>query len=312
MFSWKERNKNRDKSEVYGELLNVLTKRNIHLSNEQISMGLFLPNPLQMESVEKRSFQNQKQADDIYALHAKGITNVEISKIYKMTPQGIGRIVRKYDQLNLGYMTEKEKERERKIMEPKLPKGYRKNDSKRYIDLYQQKQQWHGEINEFYEAKMKEYGLSKQTIKNNVSKGRRIVALQESFYINETFQYQDLREIYQSVYDKYCTLRKDGIAVLECYKILAEEFNYIESNIVRIVSIMKSNSEKYFNRPKIRLSPNETINRDKALFVDYLKWRGNKENFYTWASEKYEISKHSVSEIIFYCLSADIRRYDMI
>ena len=286
LFAWKERNKYRDKYEAYEELLRVMTARDLHISEYDLSNGTFLPNPFVLDKTIKKAFYNQKRADEIYALHAKGLNNVEIAKIYNMTFQGISRIIRKYDSLNLGYKTEKEKEAERRLIEPKPPAGYRENKSEVYIEMYRRRQAWTGTPKSFVEAMMKEYNLSEQTIKNRVCKGKRIVALQDSFFINDTFEYSDLKELYQSIYDEYNKMLKDGILKTKAKSMLAEKHRFGEANIQRILKIMNSDTERYFNRNAIKMSTAETMNRDKAVFVDYLKWRGSKENFRTWATEK--------------------------
>lgn len=312
LFTWKERNKHRDKYEAYKELLNVMTERNLHISEYDLCSGAFLPNPFALDKTSKKEFRNQKRADEIYALHAKGLKNVEIAKLYKMTPQGIGRIIRKYDAVNLGYKTEKEKEKERRLMERRPPKGYRANQSEIYIEMYRRRQAWTGTPKSFVEAMMKEFNLSEQTIKNRVCIGKRIVALQDAFFINDTFEYSDLKELYQSIYDEYNKMLKAGVLKTKAKSLLAEKHGFGEANIHRILKIMNSDTELYFNRDIIKTSIAETMNRDKAVFVDYLKWRGSKANFRTWAAEKYGLNPSTIDNILFYCLSADPKRYDMV
>ena len=312
LFAWKERNKYRDKNEAYRELFTKMTERNMHISYDEICSGLFLPNPFRIDAVKKDIFQNQKQADEIYALFAQGMFQEEIAKKYSMTQQGVSRIIQKYYKSNLAYATKRDKEKEQKLFEPVLPEGYKKNKSDIYIKLYYERKAWNGTLDEFYENKTKEYGLSKQTIKNRISKGRRIVDLRDSFYITDTFNYVDLKQVYQTIYNEFVQLTAQNISKHLCYDILAKKYNYGNGNIDRIINIMKKDTTKYFNRKKIRLTHEESINRDKAIFVDYLRWKGSRGNFCIWASEKYGISKEHISQSIFHCLSADIRRYDMI
>lgn len=311
LFTWKERNKHKDKYEAYKELLGVMTQRNLHITNEELCTGLFLPNPLKFDADQRVVFRNQRKADEIYALHAKGLKNTELAKLYNMTPQGIGRIIRKYDAYGLGYLTEKEKQREKELLEISPTKS-KERCSQRYIELYFEKKRWAGDIETFYEKMMQKYNLSKQTIKNNVCKGKRIVALRDGIFVNNTFTFNNLKTIYQEIYMQYIELRKKKILKTKCYEILSKKYEYTTINIMRIVNIMESDTEQYFTRNKIRLSPKETANRDKAIFVDYLNWKGNKENFLVWAQEKYHISQNEINQILYFCLEADPRRYDMV
>ena len=311
LFAWKERNKHQDKNIAYRELFKKMTERNMHISNEELCSGAFLPDPFKIETVKKDVFRNQKRADEIYALYAQGMQQKKIAPMYSMTPQGIGRIVRKYGASHLAYPTEKDKEQERKLFEPKLPEGYRKIESKAYLKLYDERKAWKGDLDEFYKLKTKEYNLSKQTIKNRISKGRRLVDLKDSFYINDSFQYSDLREIYHAIYSEFKSLKTQKLSAYQCCSQIAEKYKYNAMNICRIVNIMSQDTTKYFGSKK-RLTHDESIKRDKAVFVDFLHWNGSRNNFCIWASEKYNISASYVNSIISYCLSADNRRYDML
>ena len=312
LFAWKERNKYRNKNEAYKELLEVLTSRHLHLSNEEVCSGFFLPDPFKVEDATQKYFRNYQRAIEMYALHAKGLTYKEISKKYKMTPQGIGRIIRKCDALNLGYLTEKEKQKEKLLLEPQSLKQDKYLPADAFLEIYQKKKEWKGDLNEFYNTMIKEYNLSKQTIKNRISIARRIIHLQENIFINNEFQYADLREIYQKIYAEYKEKRNSNIAITACYQELGQKYNYTVRNIMRIIKIMSKDGTEYFNIKKRRLSPNETIKRDKAIFVDYMKWSGSKKDFCSWAADKYNTSSKNVSDSLRLCFIADERRYDMV
>lgn len=312
LFAWKERNKNRNKNEAYRELFVKMTERNMHISYDEICSGLFLPNPFRIDTIKKDVFRNQKRADEIYALYAEGMLYKEIANLYSMTNQGIGRIIRKYSTSSLAYSTKKDKEKEQKLLKKSLPVGYRTTDAEKFVELYYERKAWTGDLDEFYKIKMKEYKLSKQTIKNRISKGRRIVDLKEAFYITDAFEYASLKEVYNNIYNEFKQLKTKNTPTLESYDILAAKYNYDCRNIIRIISIMKRDTTKYFDRKNIRLTHTESINRDKAVFIDYLHWKGSRENFCIWAAEKYNLSKWSIYQTISYCLAADIKRYDML
>lgn len=323
LFAWKERNKGRDKYEAYKELLDVMTKRNNQLHPEMIASGLFLPDPFRIEYLttgftptkEKRAkhFVKMALADKVYALYASGMSHVQIAKRIKMTPQGVGRIIRKYDALGLGYKTEKEKEKERKLLEPSLKRQKKAETAKQCVELYEQHCILEKRANDFIREKAKEFRLSEQTIGNRISKGRRIVALREEFLIGGEHEVLNLRETYQAIYSRVQELQKNSnYKKGECYQIVADEYGYVVSNIQRIVAIMKKDPETYFNRNKIRLSKKETTERDKAIFAEYVRWKGEYKNFVTWAAEKYNISESIVRTSISFCLTADERRYSFL
>ena len=75
---------------------------------------------------------------------------------------------------------------------------------------------------------------------------------------------------------------------------------------------MRTHGNKYFIDKKKKLSINETINRDKAVFIDLLRWTGNINNFYLWASEKYGISEGYIKQIITFCYLADPKRREWV
>ena len=64
-------------------------------------------------------------------------------------------------------------------------------------------------------------------------------------------------------------------------------------------------------RSKTRLLKAEVINRDKAIFVDFLNWEGNKRQFCFWAAKKYNIQYSYVYEILQKHFIADPTRYEI-
>ena len=118
--------------------------------------------------------------------------------------------------------------------------------------------------------------------------------------------------MYNNIYNEFKHLKAKNTPTFESYDILAARYNYDCRNIIRIINIMKRDTTEYFGRKNIRLTHAESINRDKAVFIDYLHWKGSRENFCIWAAEKYNLSKASIYQTISYCLSADIKRYDML
>lgn len=312
LFAWKERNKNRDIEEAYSELLNVMTERNLYRSIEEIVSGRIFPNPIFLEqTINKRWFKNKKKADDIYALYAKGWRRVDIAKKFNISRQEVHRYIKKYYDLGLAYKTDKEKELE---LQRSLPVPVKMQSKRFYANMaiYEEKNNWNGDINDFYKATMKKYGLSLQRIKNIVSETQRVFALREAIYIHENISFCDLQHIYQNVYEEYKTLRNENNTHKKSLNLLAKKHNYASSNIQRIITIMNTHGKEYFINKKRKLSINETINRDKAIFVDLLRWKGSVDNFYVWASEKYKLSVRYVKQIVFFCYLADPKRKEWV
>ena len=98
----------------------------------------------------------------------------------------------------------------------------------------------------------------------------------------------------------------------ECVRKLAEKYSFKPSNITRILDIMTTDStEAYFSK-KRKLSVTETFNRDKAIFIDFLRWSGKRSDFCRYASAKYHLSHGHVNTILKYCLYADPKRFEMV
>lgn len=312
LFAWKERNKNRDAEEAYGELLDVMTKRNQHIPIDDILSGGIFPNPTLIEkNVDHNWFKDKKKADAIYAMYAKGINVKEIAKKFNMTYQAAYKYLRRYENLNLAYKTDKEKELESRRLLPikvKIPK----NKLERDIEIYRAKLEWQGDVNTFYKKMMKKYNISLQTVKNVISETQRILALREAIYIHEDISFNDLQHVYQNVLCDFTELKKQKVDYASSVQIVAKKYNYTIGNIERILRIMNTRGEKYFTSQKRKLSINETINRDKAVFIDLLRWTGDINNFYVWASEKYNLSEGYIRQIITFCYLADPKRREII
>lgn len=312
LFAWKERNKNRDLEEAYVELLDVMTKRNQYIPIDEILSGGIFPNPTFVENnVNQNWFRDKKKADAIYAMYAKGVSARKIAKAFNMTFQGVYKYLRKYEALKLAYKTDKERELERRRLLP-TPIRTWPNELERDMKIYNAKLEWQGDRRAFSIKMAEEYNLSLQTVRNIVAKVQRILALREAIYIHEDISFNDLRYVYQSVFNDYNDLRKQNTTNAEALRILAKKYNYGTFNINRIITIMRTHGENYFVGKKIKMSMQETIKRDKAVFIDLLRWTGEIDNFYIWASEKYGLTIDYIKQIITFCYLADPKRREMI
>ena len=319
LFTWKERNKNREIDEVYRELLEVMLETNQSLPPEDIANGSFLVDPIEIEKTPKKpKIQNLERAHDIYYKYSQGQRMNSIAKEYGMTKQNVSRIINKYRQMGLAYKTFSQQKQETleecydlytAWINNLISKGLLRTDAMdRNIDIYNELCSWQGSKNDFYVKTAKKYKLKLLTVKNIISQMKRIVKLQESFYIDETYTYDNMFEAYRKIYGRYQELSSEGNKTsAEIYRILESETDFKSSNIRRIIQIMNSNDDSISWANK-RLPKSETLNRDRALFIDYLRWEGTVSEFYTWAENKYNLCKSTIGDIITFCLNADPKR----
>lgn len=121
-------------------------------------------------------------------------------------------------------------------------------------------------------------------------------------------------EVYQSVYSDFLKMKsgEQYVPYEDRIQILAEKYGFAAPNIVRIIQIMTVDTDGLQFKGKHRLTKTETYNRDKAIFIDFLRWPGKRTAFYDHAAEKYGLARYYVYIIIKYCLFADPKRYELI
>ena len=309
LFAWKDRNKNRDQVEAYKELFEILTEPKSFVPIENIIKYNYLPDATNLTyDLNFYKLKNDERARAIYARHASGETLKSIAKDYNVTLQAISKTIINYRKHGLAYKTQRDLKKEEQLYTNKI--RYRDDILRRNWSIYHKKLSWKGSAKDFEQAMMSEYRISRQTVKNIVAQMQRVEELQKEFYIFEDIQYRSLEEIYKSVYNDFLILHiGEKLSKNKSSEILAERYSFTKQNILRIVKVMSSDNEHYFEGKKG--STIETTNRDKALFIDFLRWDGSKTDFYKWSSTKYGISEQYISWIIKLCCIADPRRYDM-
>ncbi len=324
LFAWKERNKNRDIKETYQELLQIMLSP-CSINTEELRKGAFLPDPYELEAFNKLpQFKDRKKALRICKAYSNGQTMKEIAKKENCTVQNISKTIKKG--IKLGYVekTEKEKyydELDLAVYGVELIARYLEEQGllmtptmRRNVEIYEAKKNWTGSPAKFDKKMMKKYNIGKrQTVKNIITKMKTIEKLKTEFYIFEEFDYINLKEKYKNVFERYQFLKTCNPEMLkgQIIDILSEEYNYSTISIKKIIKTMSEPNEEFWTK-KHRLSPSETLNRNKALFVDLLKWEGSIEQFYNWAAKKYSISEDYIKKIISYCLIANPKRRDQV
>lgn len=317
LFAWKERNKDVEPAEAYKELLYIMTEPNNYLSVDEIVKEGHLPDAVKISQLyRKRAVVATNRNLEIYKKYASGQTMPELAKEYGMTKQNVSLIIQSLRKNGYAYKTERDKQREhtRKV----TPQGNLTKESLdcliRDYQIYAAKQQWEGSANEFNQAMAEKYKISISTVKNIVARIKRFLKLKEEIYIFEDVSYCSLEEVYHAVFSDYQKIRIENpeLPMNTPIELLAKQSGFTPANIYRIITIMESEtSEDYFTK-KRKLSTKETYHRDKAIFIDYLRWSGERSDFCRYAAEKYGLSYHYVYAILKYCLYAVPERYNMV
>ena len=317
LFTWKERNKEQSPIEAYKELLRVMADPAHYKSTEEILNGGHMPDTTKIDTdYLKKKYVPSKEDLQILEQYLSGRTMTSIAKDFHTTKQNISLKIKKLHKA--GYATSPvrdipEEESTRLFPHKKLKRRVLDTLIRDY-QIYEAKQAWTGTADEFNLAMSQRYGITVQRVKNVVALVKRYIRLKKEMYVYEDVSYQSLEEVYRNVYSDYQKLNASNpeITLSECVRRLAVQYTFKEGNIRRILHIMTTEiPEEYFSK-KRRLSTAEAFKRDKALFIDYLRYSGKRSDFCRYASQKYGISYHHVNETLRYCLYADPKRFEMV
>lgn len=316
LFSWKECNKEREPAEAYKELLAVMTEPNNYLSVGDILKEGHLPDAIEISnSYRKKNYVPTERDLEIYRRYASGETMTSIAVDYEITKQAISLTIDKLRKHGYAHKTEKHKQRQRirrETPQGNIPIGALRNLIRDY-EIYEARQNWSGSAEEFYQEMSKKYGISAHRVQNNISVMKRILQLKEEILVSERASFRSIEEVYRTIYNDYLMMKKENpqFSALACTKVLAKKHGFTPENIDRIIRIMESAiPEQYFSGKK-KLTKTETFNRDKALFIEYLKWPGERQDFCRYAAKKYGITPSYATTILRYCLYANPKRYNM-
>lgn len=317
LFAWKERSKDLDHIEVYKDLLRIMGEPAHYLSAKDIMAQGHLPDAIKIDKdyLQKQYIPSERDLK-ILERHMAGQTMTNIAKEFHMTKQNISLRIKKLRQA--GYVTSRvrdipEEESTRLIPHKKLKRKVMDTLIRDY-QIYEARQQWTGTPKEFYLAMSQEYGIAVQRVKNIVVLIKRYLRMKKEIYVFENIDYRTQEEIYQNIYLDYqnMTSADPQITLGECAQQLAEKYGFKHGNIQRVIHLMTSQLPEDYFKTKRKLTTTETYNRDKALFIDFLRWKGERGDFCRFAGEKYEMSFGHVETILKYCLYADPKRFDMV
>jgi len=321
LFAWKERYRDKTLMDAYKELLSIMVTPSLYKSVESIIADrAVLHSPLVEKKPGVHYFQNKEskeKAEHIYALYAKGVPLPEIAKKYGCTRQAVGRRIKQFRLLGLAYKTDKEIAKENanrvfKEFELEKLKNY-KRYCDRCFELLQKKENWDGTSEQFFVEMQKQYGLAQQTIKNNIAIAKRVLNLREVFYVSEQYAYLSLKEVFEAVYERHNELLKcDPNASLNKYCTqLAKEFKYTPSMVKSIVTRMKDGVIDWDGKLKFKIPMAQTLNRDRSVFLDCLRWTGTRVEFLKNAAQKYGLSTSTINQILMLNCMADPNRYEI-
>ena len=160
----------------------------------------------------------------------------------------------------------------------------------------------------------KRYGISRQRVLNILSVARRMERLKKEIFIYENVTYRTREEVYRAIYQDYLKLKAEDpdMPNYVANNVLSKSHGYSSISIDKIHKIMTMEDPMAYIHKKKHLTSSEAYKRDKAIFIDYLKWTGTRREFCKIAAEKYDLSVNYVEQILFYVLDADEKRYDMV
>ena len=317
LFAWRERNKEREPAEAYKELLAVLAEPNNYISVEDIIKEGHLPDAIEISNAyRKKKYTPTDRDKEIYRRYADGETMTSIAASYEMTKQAVSLIIKDLRRHGLAYPTEKDKQKRHVRKETPhghIPIGALRNMVRDY-EIYEAKQSWTGDAETFNQIMSDKYGISKSRVKNNISIIKRILRLKEELHISENISYRPQEEVYRTIYAEYQLMLAENPDYLKtcCMELLAKRYHFTYQNILRIIRIMTTDDPTDYFKKKRKLTQEETYNRDRAMFIEYMKWPGERKDFCRYAAEKYGITYSYATTILRYCLYAVPERYNMV
>lgn len=317
LFAWKERNKEREPAEAYKELLAVLAEPNNYISVEDIIKEGHLPDAIEISNnYRKKNYVPTERDMEIYRRYASGETMTCVAASFGITKQAVSLIIKDLRKHGLAYPTEKDKQKQyvrKETPHGHIPIGALRNMIRDY-EIYEAKQKWTGDADIFNQMMSEKYGISVSRVKNGISVIKRILRLKQELCISKNITYLSQEEVYRTIFEEYQTLLADNPAYTKtaCMEILAERYSFSYYNIYRIIRIMTTEDSMDYFKIKRKLTQEETYNRDRAMFIEFLKWPGERKDFCHYAAKKYGITYYYATTILRYCLYAVPERYYMI
>ncbi len=319
LFTWKERNLRTEASEAYKELLNIMLTPGLYKTTEQIIKEKIIMSAQDIEGLLIKPELSKKflrRANKIYKRWGNGESMVAIAKDEGVSQQRIHKIIdilRKsgYAERTQRDILQEEKKYAMERWQDKLAEKHKEQFERNY-GLLMEQQRWSGNESEFYQVMQKRYGIKTQTIKNRISEAKRTLLLTREFKISDTYEYCTLEEIFRKIQSRNQELRNE-YPMYKSYQIiemLSNEFNYNSAMIYRILQQLNNpKTTTEFTKKKIPRS--QIVYRDISIFIDYMKWTGDRASFFSFVEKKYKIKRGTAYKILQMNYMADPQRYDI-
>ena len=312
LFAWKERNKDKDPIEAYKELLAVMTKPDTFVTVDAIISHNFLPDAL--EPCEHPScFKPSERDMKIYARNAAGETMTSLAKEYGMTKQNVSRIIKHINECGYGYKTEKDIPRKTRIPKPINRYSIQEIDIMlRDYQIYTARLNWTGSLKEYFETVCKLYHLSKSSVRTIIGEQIRLEHLREDFRICDDISYISPEKVYKDMYSQYKSLREENpeITRAKCCQIISENTGYTQKTVNKLIRGVSNNPYESDSTRKRRCTKENLYNRDKSVFIDFIKWEGDRKSFCVWAQKKYNLSEGYIRQILRYSFCSKLDRIE--
>ena len=156
------------------------------------------------------------------------------------------------------------------------------------------------------------YCLSPHTIKQIVFVSKKMEEFKGEIFCCDNYDYKNIKDTYTEIFDRYCSL-DTKISQARRIQAIAKEYDYTPANILRIVNKMScADAEAQFEKSRKKTAKTELVNRNKAMFVEFLSWEGSRKDFFVNAAKKYNLSEIQTRSIINQILDAVPERREMI
>ena len=320
LFAWRERSRDRERHEAYRELLGVMVTPTPYL-NPLKAVEILLEKIRTDYPDNSQFFQNrqsEQKSKHIYDLYAQGVPVEKIAKTYHCSKQAITRRIRNLRNWGIAYKIQRDIARE-EAAEKKRTADYRV--VQKYIEkgnylrkLLAEKESWEGPLESFYVAMEAKYSFSRQTIKNDIATAKRVRELQEPFNIEEVYEYMDAEAVFTQICARYKNLKEENPKRTKkelCIQ-LSKEFGYKVNTLHQMITTAHKAMFNAQVGKKRRIPITQTLNRDRSVFIDRLRWTGTNRQFLQWASQKYNVSETEIRQTLTLNYIADPRRYDMV
>ena len=316
LFAWKERNKERDPMDAYKELLLTMATPNNYVSAKEIIESGYLPDAVKInEEYRKKVYIPSSRDSKIRDQYIAGNTMTVIGQECTITPQAVSLIIKKLKKAGYACSAERDIEKDPTIVKvsSRIKRKVMDNLIRDY-QIYDARQQWTGPSDEFYLLMANKYGITPQRVRNIVAQIKQFIRLKDEIFIHEEISYESTEQVYKSIYADYLALMETNPTIRkeECYNKLAQKYGFKPSNIYRILHIMTTETRDEYFKSERRLTPAERHKRNKAIFIDFLRWSGRRSDFCRHASKKYGLSFVQIETLLKYCLYADPKRFGMV